>query len=149
MEIVSLTARHVREILARNLSEGAKMVEGVSPDDMIKSYLSAGRAAYCVVDRAVPVLAGGIINLQWRRGEAWILSTSLARDHGRAILKMIKDTLPKLAVMYGYRRVQATSVLDNARLFSILGFELEAPELRYFGPAGETARLYARFFEVH
>lgn len=68
IDIVPLTAAHL-EILP--LPEGLDR----------RSYFSKGSAAYCVLADGVPVLAGGVVNLKWRRGEAWILPTPFFRSH--------------------------------------------------------------------
>ena len=148
MEMIPLTGAHVREIFERNLSEESKpFPAGIAPADMIKAYLSPGSVAYCVIDKGLVIGAGGIINLQWRRGEAWILHTNLFYKYLKTCMKILKKGIPELAKQYGFRRVQATSFINNEKLFESLGFELESPSMKYYGPSGETARLYVRFFE--
>ncbi len=145
MEILHLTANHVREIIASN---GGNVPTGVCLDDMIKAYLSPGSAAYCLADDGKVIFAGGITNLQWGRGEAWILHTAMFRRHLKTCVKILKAKLPSIAIKYGFRRVQATSFIDNGCLFKLLGFELESPEMKFYGPSGESAKLFVRFFDV-
>lgn len=113
-----------------------------------RSYFTAGSAAFCVMSDGIPVMAGGIVNLQWKRGEAWILPTPFFRTHLKTSFRLMKNYIPLLAEGFGFRRVQATCLKDlSSNLFCHLGFRYEGT-LRAFGPDGETCDMWARTFEV-
>lgn len=109
-----------------------------------RSYFSQGSAGLCLMADGEPAFAGGIVNLQWRRGEAWILPTPFFRSHVKLCLKSLREHLPRLAEDLGFERVQATCVQGvSAKLFMHLGFEYEGT-MRKFGPNGETCQMFSR-----
>lgn len=113
-----------------------------------RSYFSQGSIALCLLSEGVPVFAGGIVNLQWNRGEAWILPTPWFRSHLKTGLRFMRGCLPRMAVDGNFVRVQATCIEGvSAKLFRNLGFFYEGT-LAKFGPHGETCRMYSRIFEV-
>lgn len=115
--------------------------------ELHKSYFSYGSPSCCLLDEGSPVFAGGIVNLQWRRGEAWILPTDYFRSHIKTCLREMREVLPKMAIGHGFVRVQATCVKDfSGSLFRHLGFNYEGTMVK-FGPNGETCGMYARIFE--
>ena len=120
---------------------------GHNDSESRKSYFSDGSISYCLLADGEPVLAGGIVNMQWNRGEAWMLPTPFFHRHVRVCYKKIKDTIPYMAKIGGFKRVQTTcAVMVSTILFEHLGFVYEAT-LKCFGPNGETCYMYARFFE--
>lgn len=113
-----------------------------------RAYFSEGSVAHCVLVDGTPVFAGGIVNLQWNRGEAWIVPTPFLRSHLLTCVRSMRDFLPQMAQSRKFARVQATCIEGvSASLFRHLGFAYEGT-LRKFGPRGETCDLYCRIFEV-
>lgn len=111
-----------------------------------RAYFSPGSSGLCLLEEGKPVFAGGIVNLQWRRGEAWILPTPFFHSHLRLCLRALGEHLPRIASSHGLVRVQATCVgMVSGRLFRALGFEYEG-NLRMFGPNGETCQMWSRIF---
>ena len=116
--------------------------------DMERAYFSPGSVAYCLLADGVPVFAGGVVNLLWHRGEAWMLATPWFRDHWRVCFKKMVSIVPTMAKDGKFKRVQATcSVMMSTRLFTHLGFAYEGT-MKCFGPNGETCYMYARIFNV-
>ncbi len=112
-----------------------------------KAYFSQGSASLCLLADGEPAFAGGIVNLQWNRGEAWILPTPFFRRHVKTCLRELRDYLPVLARQQGFVRVQASCMQEvSARLFQHLGFEYEGT-LRKWGPNGETCTMHSRIME--
>jgi hypothetical protein len=112
--------------------------------DLRQAYFSRGSASLCLLANGVPVFAGGIVNLKWNRGEAWILPTPFFRSHVKTCLRELRDYIPSLAKQCGFRRIQATCVQGvSAKLFMHLGFEYEGT-MKHFGPNGETCSMYSR-----
>jgi hypothetical protein len=144
-EVVPLKASHVLDIVARNFADGFRLRPTMTADDMIAAYFLPGSAAYCVLIYGVSVFAAGIINLQWHRGEAWVLHSSLFYKYRLTCFRTLKSMLPQIAKQHEFRRVQATSFFGNGTLLRHLGFEKEA-NLRCYGPEGEDAALYVRIF---
>ena len=119
---------------------------GVAAIALEQAYFSPGSVALCMRVDEEPVFAGGIVNLQWHRGEAWILPTPFFRHHVKTCYKNMRDALPKMAARGGFRRIQATcSIKVSPSLFQHLGFYHEGT-LNGFGPNGETCFMYARLF---
>ena len=117
--------------------------------ELRQSYFSDGSISYCLLADGQPVFAGGIVNLQWHRGEAWILPTPWFHTHIKTCYKYMVRALPTLAALGHFRRVQATcSISVSPLLFRHLGFYSEGI-LNAFGPNGETCHMYARLFEGH
>lgn len=135
VEIVPLTTAHL-DILP--LPEGLDR----------RAYLSKGSAAYCVLADGVPVCAGGVVNLKWRRGEAWILPTPFFRSHLKTCFFIAREFIPFIAGEYRFHRIQATCVKDvSTKLFLSLGFTFEGTMAK-FGPNGEACDMFCRTFEV-
>lgn len=112
-----------------------------------RAYFSPGSASCCLLADGAPVFAGGIVNLQWNRGEAWILPTRFFRQHLKICLRALRAYLPCLVSECGFKRVQATCIHGiSGRLFVHIGFEYEGT-MKKFGPNGETCDMYARVFE--
>jgi hypothetical protein len=135
IEIVELTNEHLD-----------KLLQGAPPELLAvrHAYFSPGSAACCLLRDGEPVFAGGIVNLEWHRGEAWILPTRFFREHIKTCLRALAYFLPILARNSGFVRVQATCVRGcSARLFDHLGFTYEGT-MKSFGPKGETCSMYAR-----
>lgn len=113
-----------------------------------RAYFTSGSIARCVLVGGEPKFAGGIVNLMWGRGEAWILPTPFFYSHLKSCYRIIRDAIPHMAFRGKFARVQATCIAGRSgNLFRHLGFDYEGT-LRSFGPNGETCDMYARVFEV-
>ncbi len=135
---MKLQAAHIDHLL--------KQLPGMPTLGLVDAYLSPGSLAYCLIDNKEPVFAGGVVNLQWKRGEAWILPTPYFRTHVKTCYEILRDMLPVMAVEGNFRRIQATcSVMFNTNLFRHLGFNHEGI-IRHFGPNGEDCFMYSRVF---
>ena len=121
-------------------------VGSLTTEALERAYFSEGSVACCLLADGEPVFAGGIVNLQWGRGEAWIVPTPFFKRHLKTCFSIIKKFLPKMAVTWGFRRVQAVCFGGvSGNLFSHLGFKYEG-KLSCFGPSGEDCSMYARIF---
>lgn len=93
----------------------------------------------------VPVACGGLI-MQWPgRYQAWMV---LNEDTGRYMRWLTRAVQARLAMTKG--RVEATVRADfdkGHRWVRLLGFEVEAPLLRRYGPEGEDHVGYVRIEE--
>ena len=122
------------------------VVPSVTATALEQAYFSPGSVALCLLADDVPVFAGGIVNMQWKRGEAWMLPTPWFKQHVKTCYKSMLEALPKLAARGGFKRVQATCAISvSPSLFRHLGFYSEGT-LNAFGPNGETCFMYARLF---
>lgn len=128
-ELVKLTDAHLDKL---------PLPEGLDR----RSYFTPGSAAYCLLEDGEPVFAGGVVSLQWKRGEAWFLPTPYLRTHLLTCYRVMREMLPHIAKEYGFRRVQATCVAGaSMSLFRHLGFFHEGCLAR-FGPNGERCDMY-------
>ena len=140
-KIVPLEKEHLESLMARSVFPVA-----LTPD-LTRAYFSPGSVAYCLLENGEPVLAGGIVNLGWNRGEAWLIPTKFLHDHLKFCLVLINRLLPEMAEEYGFVRVQATCINDPSGKFAKgRGFEYEG-FLKKFGPNGEGCYMYSRIFE--
>ena len=90
-----------------------------------------------------PIAIGGIFKLRPGCGHAWTWLTRRWRRHARVITERVALEL-ELTDMH---RVEAAVRCDYAaghRWATRLGFELEAPVMRKWGPDGADYALYAR-----
>jgi hypothetical protein len=135
LEVVRLTTAHLSQL---------PFPEGIDS----RAYFSKGSVAFCVLDEGVPVFAGGVVNLEWSRGEAWVVPTPYMRSHLRKCLFLMRQFIPYIAQNFKFRRVQATCVSGvSTSLFKHLGFTFEGTMAK-FGPNGETCDMHSRTFEV-
>ena len=119
---------------------------GVTDMEQRQAYFSLGSVSYCLLCDGQPVFAGGIVNMQWKRGEAWMLPTPFFRRHVKTCFRIMRDMLKKMAESGGFRRVQVTCATSvSVILFPHLGFEYEGT-MKAFGPNGETCYVYGRIF---
>jgi hypothetical protein len=119
---------------------------GVTATSLEQSYLSAGSVAYCLLENGEPVFAAGVVNMQWRRGEAWMLPTPFYHKHTLICLRYMYRLMPILSIEGNFRRIQATCVINvSTTLFDWLKFKYEGT-LASFGPNGEQCHVYARLF---
>lgn len=140
------------EIVALNPEHLDKLLQGAKPDVLVeqskRSYFSPGSTSLCLTVNGEPVFAGGIVNIHWHRGEAWLLPTHFFRNNLLTCIRAMKDELPLLVSIGEFQRVQATCPCGaSERLFQSLGFKYEGT-MKKFGPNGETCSMYARIFEV-
>jgi len=141
-EVVPLNPEYLDRLLA-----GASHITVVAPE-LHRTYFSPYSVSCCMLADGEPVFAGGIVNLQWNRGEAWMLPTPFFRQHVKTCLRSLKEWMPRMAQSSGFVRVQATCVKGvSARILGSLGFSYEGTMQR-FGPNGEVCDMYARIFEV-
>lgn len=138
-EIVPLNSDHLDKLLGNSPSPQLAQLS--------RAYFSPGSVARCLLEDGEPVFAGGIVNMEWHRGVAWILPTPFFRRHVKVCLKGLREHLPRLAREFQFVRVQAECLKGvSAKLFLHLGFDYEGT-MRKFGPNGETCDIYARVFE--
>lgn len=135
VEIVPLTAEHLDRLpLPCGLDR--------------RAYFSEGSISRCVLADGEPVFAGGIVNLMWNRGEAWILPTPFFRQHFKSCYRLMRDAIPHMAFRGRFSRVQAVCACGTSSiLFRHLGFNYEGRMSR-FGPNGEDCFMWAKVFEV-
>jgi len=141
LETVVLEPEHMTKLM-----EAASQPLASMSGMLGRAYFSPGSSAYCLLVDGVPVFAGGIVNLEWHRGEAWILPTPFFLAHWKTCFRIMKKMLPQIAVDHGFVRVQAVAANGvPVSLFEHLGFVYEG-KLKCFGPLGEDCRMYARIF---
>jgi hypothetical protein len=119
---------------------------GVNDIELHRAYFSPGSVSRCLTVDDIAVFAGGVVNMQWKRGEAWMLPTPWFKQHVKTSLRAMRDMLPQMVAEGGYKRVQVTCATHvSVLLFKHLGFAYEGM-LCAFGPNGETCYMYSRLF---
>ena len=93
---------------------------GVTDKQVKLAYLSPGSVSYCLLADGEPVFAGGVVDMKWKRGEAWMLPTQFFRDHVKTCFRYMKDMLPLMALNGNFKRIQATCAITiSTALFTI------------------------------
>jgi hypothetical protein len=139
-EVVPLTPDDLQKLLAEVSPELRAAIDA-------RAYFSPGSVAFCLKADGNPAFCGGVVNMEWRRAEAWLLPTLFFRTRLLTSMRAMRECLPDLAARGHFIRVQAVCAEGiSGKLFRHLGFDYEGT-LRKFGPGGETCDLYARVFE--
>jgi hypothetical protein len=139
MELVDLNIEHLETLL----SGAPELLH----HQLQRAYFSPGSVACCLLVEGEPVFAGGIVNLQWGRGEVWILPTPFFKSHVKTCFRKMRERLPKMVEDGRFVRIQATCVKGtSAAWLRVFEFVFEGT-LKKFGPNGETCDMYARIFE--
>ncbi len=106
----------------------------------------ANHPAYTLVVDDEIVLCGGIMLIEWGRGEAWTLFADSFKKYPIACFRACKYVIDKVSKANHLRRVQAIVPpgLNGGRQFAErLGFEKEGL-LRSFGPNGEDYLMFSK-----
>ena len=140
------------EVVPLNLEYLGRLMVGADQSllaaQLERAYFSPGSVALCLLADGEPVFAGGIVNMQWNRGEGWFIPTQFFRAHVKVCLRSLREYIPRMAVENGFVRLQATCVKGvSFRILQCLGFEYEGT-MKKFGPNGETCDMFSRIFEV-
>lgn len=141
-ELVPFKAEHWVEVSALPL------VEAGMPSPKALATIEMGRAlegnAWSFRVGELIVACGGTQVMWPGRSAAWFYMTVFALPYKHTILKKVKEVLA--AAPEG--RVECTacaSLLHRERWMRFLGFELESPLLKGYGPFGEDHVGYVRF----
>lgn len=148
--VVPFKIEHGRDIFYRNKKEGIKnLCDGVDSENVMKVWMESGRAYTLLLDE-VPIVCAGIVEMGWRRGEAWTLISSLFYTYRKTCFKVIRNSIDSLAKEMNLRRIQSVineSLAVKDTWMKHLGFERETQDcLRSFGPNGENFVMYSRVY---
>lgn len=92
------------------------------------------------------VFCGGIIDIGWKRGEAWSFMGNLFYKYPKSCYKVCRNKLGEIIKEKGYRRIQALVDIDmygGENFVKHLGFEKEGL-LKSYGPDGEDMLMYSK-----
>ena len=147
IEIIQYEPIHAYTILERNVRE-EDMWLSKYPDweKWSKGWKDGGPAYTLVIDGEI-VGCAGVVLMDWNRGEAWTLLSSLFYKYKKTVFKAIKNNLESIINDKKLRRVQAI-VYDGTEkicgnFLEHLGFSWEAKHRKY-GPNGEDVHIYAK-----
>ena len=148
IEIVKLKKEHAFEIVERNRKEG--LIIGSSGIDLEKAgemWENGGPSYTLVIDGQI-VCCAGVVLMEWGRGEAWTLVSSLFYKYPKTSFKAIKTKLDEIAKEKNLRRVQSLINSNSEwgeRWMEHLGFRKEGM-LRAYGPNGEDFIMFSRIY---
>lgn len=135
---VPFEAWHAMDIVARNNYDAPPIA--LQPEFAAAIEATGGSFTYIVGDEIVA--CGGCLP-QWPgRYQAWMFFTPEAGPHMRRITRIVKAGMERLS-----GRIEMTVIKDyekGHRWAKMLGFEVETPTLKRFGPAGEDHTGYVR-----
>lgn len=142
VEVVPFKAEHIVWLKDRGMVSWAP--KGVSVESL--QHLERSFFSLSVVEKDSVIACGGVIE-QWPgRGISWAflntkMGTKMVRCH--RLVKRYFDICP-------LRRVEATVEVGfeaGHRWVRLLGFELETPIMKAFGPKGEDHSMYVRLLK--
>ncbi len=140
-ELIPFQAEHWIEVSALPLVEaGMPAPKGVATLEMGEALV--GNAWSCKVGDLI-VACGGTVQVWKGRNTAWLYMTPFGLPYKHTILKKAKEVL---SIPKG--RIECTACANLAhriRWMKFLGFEVESPLLKAYGPFGEDHVGYVRF----
>lgn len=134
--VTAFKAWHLGALLAKGAVEGEK-IQPIDP-----ALLERHNTWSCLID-GEPVAVGGTIELWPGRHQAWAL---FVPDAGRYMVLITGAAARTLEKVKG--RIEMTVRQDyekGHRWARMLRFEVETPELKAYGPEGESHVGYVRF----
>jgi RimJ/RimL family protein N-acetyltransferase len=151
IEVIPYEPEHAFLILERNVRDADLYLTSL-PDfeKWCIAWKQNGPAYTQIIEREI-VMCAGVVLLDWRRGEAWTLLSSLFYLYKKTCFKTIREYLSHIIGQYQLRRVQTLirpDMLPNQRFVEHLGFEKEGL-LRMYGPNGEDFIMYGRVNGCH
>ncbi len=146
IDVIPYEPAHAYAILDRNVREQDLWLSSY-PDweKWTKGWKDGGPAHTLIIEDEI-VACGGVVLLEWKRGEAWTLLSSLFYKYPKTVFRLVRDNLNRIIQEHDLRRVQALVKPDfiTARNFMMhLGFQNEGL-LKAFGPRGEDLLMFAR-----
>jgi RimJ/RimL family protein N-acetyltransferase len=146
--IVPYYPAHAYEVLQRNVREQDLWLSDYPEwDQWVQGWKDGGPAYTLIMDDQV-VGCAGVVLLEWGRGEAWTLLSSLFYRYKLTAIRFIKKYLQRIAEDEELKRVQAQVRCDfeaGKRFIEFLGFEREGV-LRRFGPNSEDIVMYSKLY---
>ena len=145
-EIVPYEPIHAYTILDRNVREQEIWLSKYPDWGRWAEGWEKGGPAYSLIVDGEIVGSAGIVLLDWNRGEAWALLSSLFYRYKKTAYSAIVKMLDQIIQEKKLRRVQALIKPDfeeAKRMAEHLGFKCEGL-LAAFGPNGEDLLMYGR-----
>lgn len=151
INIIPYKAMHAYIILERNIREQDIWLSKFPDwDRWVRGWENKGPGFTLVIDGEI-VGCAGIVLMEWNRGEAWTLLSSLFYKYKKISYRAIRNGLESIIRDKKLRRVQASVYEGTEKIcgnfLEHLGFEWEGKH-RKFGPNGEDIHIYARVKET-
>jgi len=138
--IAAFSPEHAMDIINRN----GKALP-IPEVQLIQSYMIPGSQALTLLEDGVPIACGGIINQDWRNGEAWLLNSIEFCQNLKMTWRVVREMLPVLANKGNFKRVQAHSLEGKCSVIKHLRFQYEGTKRR-FSIDGQDATFWSRLF---
>ena len=148
IEIIPYEPIHAYSIIERNVREQDIWLSDYPDWEIWAQGWKDGGPAYTLFIDGEIVGCAGIVLLDWKRGEAWTLFSSLLYKYAGICIKVIQEKLEELVVEYDFKRVQAlvNPDIEKAKKFmGHLGFQEEGL-MRAFGPKNEDMIMFSRIY---
>jgi RimJ/RimL family protein N-acetyltransferase len=147
-EIIQYEPEHAFDILDRNVREHNVWLS-TYPDweKWVRGYKKEGPAFTLIIDDQI-IACAGVILMDWDRGEAWTLFSSLIAKYKLTVIKQVTKYLGMIAENNNLKRIQALVSPEregDQRFIEFLGFEYEGL-LRKYGPFNDDHMMYARIY---
>jgi len=143
MNIIPYKKEHAYLVLNQNIeAQGTCLYKNF---EEIAKIWGKGEAYTLVIGGDI-VFCGGIVNLDRKIGEAWMLVSPLFFKHIKTSYKVCKNKFNEMVNTSSFKRVQATVFCDfkeGQTFVKHLGMEKEGT-LRAYGPKNEDVIMFAR-----
>jgi hypothetical protein len=151
VNVVPYEAIHAFTIMDKNVRERDAWLSRYPDWEKWATEWTKAGEAYTLMADGEPIACAGVVKMEWRRGEAWLLASSLLGRHKVSAVKAIKHGLDIIVKKMNLRRVQCLvdpEYADGCKLMEWLGMVDETPgtSLRCYGPNGEDFKMYARVY---
>jgi hypothetical protein len=140
MNIIPFHKEHLQEMVDRGV------VEYVPKEfvDYVFTVIEDQHLSYSAVADGKVVACAGLTELSPARALAW---SYLANDIGASSMLRVTRACERMLQLSHFRRVEMDVLYDfeeGHRWAKLLGFELECPRRRAYGPDGRDYALYSR-----
>ena len=148
IDIIPYEPAHAYAILERNVRERNLWLSSYPDWEMwVKGWKDGGPAYTLIIDGEI-VMSAGVVLMDWNRGEAWTLFTTLLDKYPLTAIKQIKKYLEMIVVRNRLKRLQALidpEYKPGVKFIEFLGFENEG-RLRAYGPKNEDYLMFSRIY---
>jgi hypothetical protein len=143
-KIVKLKAEHLDELLKR---PGMEILAQYVSHDQAKELEKSEHAFSAINEEDKVVACAGIVQVWQGRGKAWAIIDRKSKQDFLSVHRAVKRFLS----VAPHRRLEADVDCEYAeghRWMKLLGFSMEAQEMKKFRPDGGSCSLYAKVREV-
>lgn len=145
VEVVQYEPEHAYDILSHMREEEVNLSKHIDWDKWVNAWKQNG-PAYTLIINGKIVACAGVVLMEWKKGQAWVLLSSLFYQYKKTTYKLIKRFLELIIKTKDLKRVEAFVRPDFEEAINFikhLGFNFQGLQECY-GPNGEDYLMFAR-----